>query len=144
MSFRKTAFTAALLSACALGAAAKAETMKFSADLATATEVPANTGKGMGKLEASVDSATKKMTYTITYSGLTGPATAAHFHGPAAAGANAPPIVPLSGDLKSPIKGEASVTDAQIKEMTDGKVYFNVHTAAHKDGEVRGQVMIAK
>ncbi len=121
--------------------AARAEMMKFTADMKGASEVPATPSKGTGKVDAALDSTTKKLTYTITYSDLTGPVTAAHFHGPAAAGANAGPIVPLSGDMKSPIKGEATLTDAQIKEMTDGKVYINLHTAAHKDGELRGQVM---
>ena len=45
---------------------------------------------------------TKKLTYTMTYSGLTGPATAAHFHGPAAAGANAGVVVPIGTNPPSP------------------------------------------
>ena len=75
------------------------------------------------------------MTWTINYSGLNGPATAAHFHSPAEAGKNVPPTVPLSGKLDSPIKGEATLTDAQAKDLKDGKMYFNVHTAANKGGE---------
>ena len=50
------------------------------------------------------------------------------------------PVVPITGDLASPIKGEATLTDEQAAEFADGKIYFNVHTAAHKDGEIRGQV----
>jgi hypothetical protein len=88
------------------------------------------------------DIATKKFTYTVTYSGLTGPATAAHFHGPAAEGANAPPVVPVPATmLASPIKGDATLTDAQAADLAAGKWYFNVHTAAHGPGEIRGQVM---
>src|SRR4051794_36041507 len=67
-----------------------AETISYKADLKGATEVPPNDSQGTGNLDAAYDTVSKKMTYTVTYTGLTGPATAAHFHGPAAAGANAP------------------------------------------------------
>jgi len=30
--------------------------------------------------------------------------------------------------------------DAQIADLNAGKWYFNVHTAAHKGGEIRGQL----
>lgn len=83
----------------------------------------------------------KKFTYSVTYKGLSGPATAAHFHGPADPGANAPPVVPIPSDkLASPIKGDATLTDAQAADLAAGKWYFNVHTAAHGPGEIRGQV----
>ena len=77
----------------------------------------------------------------MTYSGLSGAATAAHFHGPAAAGANAGPIVPISGSLASPITGNATLTDAQATDLAAGKLYFNIHTDANKGGEIRGQMM---
>ena len=97
------------------------------------------TTKGTGALTASYDTATKKLTYEVTYKDLTGPAAAAHFHGPADAKANAGVVVPV-GALTSPIKGEATLTDAQAADLAGGKWYFNVHTAANKGGEIRGQV----
>lgn len=139
-----TVIRSGLLAAALMGALcapAFAETMSYKAALKGASEVPPNDTKGTGSVDAAYDTASKKLTWTITYSGLTGAATAAHFHGPAEAGKNAPPVVPLKGDLKSPIKGEATLTDAQAKEFADGKIYFNLHTAAHKDGELRGQMM---
>ena len=95
---------------------------------------------GTGTVEATYDTAAKKLMWTITYSALSGPATAAHFHGPAAATANAPPVVPISGSLASPIKGEATLTDAQAADLQAGRWYLNIHTAAKPDGELRGQV----
>ncbi|TGV77116.1 CHRD domain-containing protein, partial [Mesorhizobium sp. M00.F.Ca.ET.158.01.1.1] len=68
------------------------------------------------------------------------PAVAAHIHGPAAMGENADPVIPFKGKLKSPIKGSATLTDAQAADLEAGKYYVNVHTAAHKDGEIRGQI----
>jgi hypothetical protein len=122
---------------------AQAAQINFKADLNSASEVPPITGAGKGTATTSLDTATKTLTWTVTYSGLSGPATAAHIHGPAAPGANAGVLVPFTGDLASPIKGSASLTDAQISDLEAGKWYVNVHTAANKSGEIRGQLVRA-
>jgi CHRD domain len=133
-----TAFAVALVST------ASAATISYTARLAGTREVPKTESKGTGKLEATYDTATKALNYTLTFDGLSGPETAAHLHGPAARGANAGVIVPL-GDkgATSPITGTATLTDEQAKELQTGKVYVNVHTAANPGGEIRGQVMHA-
>jgi CHRD domain len=133
---------AAVLSAAMFAATASfAAVVNYTATLKGASEVPPNDSKGSGTVTATYDTASKKFTYTATYSGLTGPATAAHFHGPAAAGANAPPVVPVAATaLASPIKGDATLTDAQAADLAAGKWYFNIHTAAHAGGEIRGQL----
>ncbi len=139
----RTMILAAVLAAAA-PMAANAATEHYTAKLSTANEVPPKDTKGSGTADVTVDTATHTATYTITYTGLTGPATAAHFHGPAATGANAGVLVPISGDLASPIKGTATLTPDQEKDLADGKVYINVHTDANKGGEIRGQVEKAK
>ena len=63
------------------------------------------------------------------------------FHGPADAKTNAGVVVPVKEMSASPLKGEATLTDAQAADLQAGKWYFNVHTAANKGGEIRGQVM---
>ena len=135
---RTTLLTAAAL--LAFAPAAFAATENYTADLKASSQVPANDSKGSGALTATYDTAAKKLTYTVNYKDLSGPATAAHFHGPADAKSNAGVVVPAK-DAASPIKGEATLTDAQAKDLADGKWYFNVHTAANKGGEIRGQVM---
>jgi len=137
----KTAGAVAALLLFAAGAA-HAATLHFSAMLSGPGEVPANTTTGMGEVKATLDTQTKAFNYAVTYSGLTGPGLAAHFHGPADPGANAPPVVAVM-NAASPIKGTATLTDAQISDLTAGKWYFNVHTAAHPGGEIRGQVKTA-
>jgi Cu/Zn superoxide dismutase len=127
-----------------LAGSAFADTIKYTAALKATTEVPATTSQGTGTVDATYDTVTKKLTWTVNYTGLTGAATAAHFHSPASPTENAPPTVPLAGDLKSPIKGEATLTDAQAKDLADGKMYFNIHTAANAGGEIRGQVAVSK
>jgi CHRD domain len=126
-----------------VASAAQAATEKFAATLSGDQEVPANTTTGKGKVEATLDTGTKALSYRITYSGLTGPAMAAHFHGPAAPGANAPPVVPIAHP-SNPTTGKATLTDAQIADLEAGKWYFNVHTSANPGGEIRGQIQAAK
>ena len=134
--------TLAVVTAFMLAVSARAETITYAADLKGASEVPPNDSSGKGTVLAIYESTTKKLVWTVTYSGLTGPATAAHFHGPAAADANAGPIITLdAAKLASPAKGEATLTDAQAAELAKGMWYLNVHTAAHPPGEIRGQLM---
>jgi hypothetical protein len=108
----------------------------------TATLAPGagitSTGKGTGTF--TYDAASHTLNYNVAYSGLTGPATAAHIHGPADPGANAPPVVPFAS-AASPITGTATLTDAQAADLAAGKWYVNVHTAANKGGEIRGQIV---
>jgi hypothetical protein len=120
--------------------AASAATINFSATMSSASEVPPKTSAGTGDALATLDTATKTLTYTVTFANLTGPATAAHFHGPAAAGTNSGVAVPLGNNPTSPIHGSAKLTDAQISDLEAGKWYVNVHTAANPGGEIRGQV----
>ncbi len=124
----------------ALATPALAETVTYTAVLKGADEVPPNDTKGTGTVLATYDTATMKFSYTVTYSGLTGAATAAHFHGPAKPGANAGPIITLD-KLSSPIVGLETLTAEQGKQLADGLWYLNVHTAAHPPGEIRGQLM---
>lgn len=121
---------------------AYAEEVKYSAKLDAASETPPNDSKGTGMVDAKYDTASKTLSWTATYSGLSGPAVAAHFHGPAPAGKAAGVLVPLAGGLSSPVSGSAKLTDAQAKALSEGMVYLNIHTAAHKDGEIRGQLMM--
>ena len=67
----------------------KSDAEKVGAKLDGQSEVPATDSKGTGEVHAMLDPSTKVLIYRVTFSGLTGPAVAAHFHGPAAAGSNA-------------------------------------------------------
>jgi hypothetical protein len=118
-----------------------AEIINISVELTAAAEVPPNDSAGKGTLEATLDTESNVLKYTVTYEGLTGPVTGAHFHGPADATANAPPVVPIPEDmLASPIEGEATLTDDQVAEVQNHMWYFNIHTAQYPDGEIRGQL----
>jgi hypothetical protein len=125
---------------CLVSGAALAETKIFKATLNGASEVPPTTSAGTGTATVTLDTATKRLTWDVTYSSLSGPALAAHIHGPADTGQNAAVVVPLKGKLASPIKGSTSLTAAQMADLEAGKYYVNIHTAANKGGEIRGQL----
>jgi CHRD domain len=144
MSHSSLSFIAALGAGLALTfAPALADVVKYKAALNGPSENPPTTSKGVGAIEADYDSATKTLSWSGTYSDLTGPETAAHFHGPAAMGSNAGVMVPVDAKA-SPFKGSAVLTDEQAKAFADGLIYFNVHTAENKGGEIRGQLAPAK
>ena len=113
----------------------------YEATLSGAQEVPPRTGGGSGMAEIQYNANTSEITYKVTYSGLSGPATGAHIHGPAAAGANAAIVVPFTGNLNAqPIQGTAKITPTQFGDLAAGLWYVNVHTAQAPGGEIRGQL----
>jgi len=114
---------------------------KYKATLDAKSEVPPNASAATGSADIDYDTATKKLSWKISYSGLTGPASAAHFHGPAEAGKNAGVEVAIPNAGTSPVEGSATLTDAQAADLAGGKLYINFHTAANPGGEIRGQVV---
>jgi Cu/Zn superoxide dismutase len=122
-----------------LATVAAAEMVKLQAELKGSNEVPPNTSSGSGKAEATFDTYSKVLTYTVTYSDLSGPALGAHFHGPSEPGKNAGIALPFKS-AQSPIQGTATLTEAQAADLLAGKWYANIHTAANPGGELRGQM----
>ena len=134
--------TAALV-ACTVapGSTAFAEMVKYKADLTAKSEVPATDSSGSGTADITVDTEAKKISWKVDVKDLSGDATAAHFHGPAKEGENAGPVVDITANWKD---GSADLTDDQRKQLEDGMMYLNVHTAKFPDGEIRGQVVKAQ
>jgi hypothetical protein len=127
---------------------AQAAPVSFDVPLTGAQQVPPVQTAGSGSAALTYDPATRVVTWNITFSGLSSPATMAHFHGPAAAGKNAGVKVWLSQkgsmDVTSPIKGEATLSADEATMFEAGDMYINVHTKDHPGGEIRGQVMPPK
>jgi hypothetical protein len=142
LSFATVAAVAALSIALA-AAPALASELKYNTVLSGQSETPPNDSKGTGTVDATYDTDTKTLTWTIDYHDLSGDVMAAHFHGPAKEGEKADPVVPIPDPLASPIKGSATLTDAQYDDLNKGLWYFNLHTAKYPDGELRGQMAAA-
>jgi hypothetical protein len=124
-------------------AASAQQAVTYKAHLTAKDEVPPNASTATGGGTFRLNPATKELTWVVMFTGLSGPATAAHIHGPAAPGANAGVVVPFDPP-KAPageIKGSKTLTDAQIADLQSGKYYANIHTDANKGGEIRGQLM---
>jgi hypothetical protein len=107
-----------------------------------ATEVPAVTTDAAGVVEASLLSGTNVQAWKITFSGLSGPATGAHFQGPAMVEQNAAVVVPIGAPLGSPNTGSAMLTPGHAADLAAGNSYVNLHTAVNPNGEARGQFTV--
>lgn len=107
-----------------------------------ANEVPPNPGNASGQVDAVLDKSSGVLKWQLSYAGLSGPATAGHFHGPAMVGANAGIAVPFTGAVSSPMSGQATLTAAQMADLQAGKWYANIHTARYPGGEIRGQMTV--
>lgn len=114
--------------------------MLFKAALSGASEVPPVTTAAKGTFSASYNKENGLLLWNMNYEGLSGPAAAAHIHGPAAEGQNAGVMIGFNNPISSPMAGQVTLTPAQFADLKEGKLYVNVHTAANKGGEIRGQL----
>jgi hypothetical protein len=140
--FRTSLLAASLLIAVASPGLAK--TIKFATDLVPASEVPPTSSKGSGQASATLNTKTHVLTWDVTFGDFASPVTMAHFHGPAAIGANAGVQIVLGTNPTSPIHGTATLTPDQQKQLVSGLWYVNVHTANNPKGAIRGQMLPAK
>jgi CHRD domain len=131
----------ACIAALAFATPAMAAMVNMKADLKASNEVPPNDSKGTGEVAVTYDTASKMLTWKGSYSSLTGPATAAHFHA-GLPGKNGGIVVPIfaGATAGSPFSGSKQLTADQAAQLESGGWYVNIHTAAHKGGEIRGQV----
>ena len=146
MTMMKLALSTAV--ALTLGTAAMADNLAWTAtlDQAQQTKMMVPVPGAMGTAKGTLDTGTGELTWQVEFTGLSGGVTAAHFHGPAAPGADAAVVQDInetSGPV-SPMTGHAKLVNSQMTELEDGLWYINIHTVANPDGEIRGQVIFTK
>jgi len=130
----------------AFGSQAFALLIPIQATLTGAGEVPPNNSPAKGLMTGTFDTDTNTLTWTVTYSGLSGAPIGAHFHGPVSylgltPEENAPIQVGTPGNLASPFHGVAQISADQAKDLKDGRYYFNLHSTKIPGGEIRGPVV---
>ena len=138
---RKSRFTLAVVTIIAgilAGSAGMAMAAKVKVTLSGDQEAPSvsTSAKGKGTITVRAD---KSVSGGIKTSGVAG--KAAHIH-EGAPGVSGPVIIPLkkkSGKVWS-VPAGTKFTDEQYQSYEAGNLYINVHSAAHKDGEIRGQI----
>jgi len=120
------------------GGSSLASGQEIKVTLSGAEEIPPvqTSASGMGRISVAMDRA---VTGSVTVSGMT--VSVAHIH-EGRAGTTGPVIVPLTktADNVWSVPPETKLTDAQFESYKAGNLYFNVHSAANKTGEIRGQI----
>ncbi|MBX3499860.1 MAG: CHRD domain-containing protein [Alphaproteobacteria bacterium] len=118
---------------------------RVTASLTGAKEVPPAQTAGSGTVEGVVNMASRELTWNIKCSGLSGPVTGMHFHGPASEAQNAGVVVPIQGSCAGQGTTGKSVIDQNgLADLIAGKWYVNVHTQRYPNGEIRGQVAVPR
>ena len=118
----------------------------------------AGTGAGSATAMLTGDAGSYVLSYSLNYAGLGSGATAGHIHysilppGRDPSEQTGPIVHPLDADFvtlgaSGTVSGqwrfddaEMPLTDALADSLLDGELYFNIHTASHPDGEIRGQL----
>jgi hypothetical protein len=144
LTYAAAALVAVIVSASALAASSapssrSVTTAKLKAFLTVNQEIPAPKGAhGSGTFTATVTG--RKIKFRLTFTGLTGAATAAHIHLALAGRANPLPAVTLCGPCTSGQTRTVTASAAVMKKILGGATYVNIHTPKNAGGEIRGQI----
>lgn len=141
LSYRIVLLSSALL---LIGAAATWAESGFSGHLDGAQEVPPVITPAMGDGIVILNNAETMIHVEVSWSGLIGPTTAAHIHGPAGPGVPAGVIIPFTGFPGGVTMGtymaDLPLTASHVTMLRGGLTYFNIHTTFRPGGEIRGQI----
>jgi hypothetical protein len=120
----------------------QASVLKLHADLDGAAALPGNSEAASGEVIATYDRSTHVLRFYAHFVGLSGQATNARFHGPAAFDRAAGATVAAPRPEARLVEGSAWLDREQELDLLAGRWYFNVTTEKHPAGEIRGMVHI--
>ncbi len=114
-------------------------TRSFHADISSEEEVKVKPSSGTGAADVTVDLATLKMNFRVSFKGLTSEPTHIALHGASVRGVDAPVLLELAPNgIKNPLEGTASITDVQLQNLLNREVYISIETRKYPEGEIRG------
>lgn len=142
-----TTFFLSVLIICISFINANAKIYPFHNQYSGSQEAPPNASRASGTIVGTYNDVTNTISYTIIFSGLSAPTTAAHFHGPAAPGVSVGIQIGHNGFPAGVMSGTYSathvLTDVQEMQLLNGLWYSNIHTTAIPTGEIRAQITFA-
>jgi hypothetical protein len=107
--------------------------------------MPPNLSPATGSFIGTFDNTTNVLSFTIMFNGLTAPVSAAHIHGPAAAGTNGPVVIMFpafpTGVTSGVYINSFTLTPTQKNYLLAGLLYVNIHNSQYPGGEMRGQLV---
>ncbi len=138
---RWSCLAALLLGPVSLSAIDSGPPVRFYANLRPEEQSSTTVSPGLGRADFSLDRATLRFTWRVSFSRLTSAAIGAGVHGPQRLGANAGVQVDMGGKRPaSSLQGSAILTDAQLEYLLAGRMYVNIRTLKYPAGELRGQI----
>lgn len=128
---------------------AQAEIIHFSGHFLVAKGIKPSTVTGRpvvpsGLITADWDTVTHRLSYTLSYLGLSGPVTEAHFHGPATAQQTAGPLLSIAPPFQTGMHRAITVDRRFEEALHADKIYINLHTLSYPHGEARAQLIESK
>ncbi len=118
--------------------------LSFHADLDGAAALPGNSESASGSVVATYDVSTHVLKFYAHFVGLSGQATNARFHGPAAFDRTAGATVAAPRPEARLVEGTAWLDREEEQDLLAGRWYFNVTTEKHPAGEIRGMVHLQR
>src|SRR5439155_1579679 len=119
---------------------ARAEVLRFHAELRPAVETPSRPSRGGGAAEITLDTDSRVMNWRVTYAGLSGPVLGAHFRGPREPGAGLTDDMDFAPPYTSPIVASARLNDIEVGDLRAGLWSVELVTRTHPSGELRGDL----
>ncbi|MFO1426258.1 MAG: CHRD domain-containing protein [Steroidobacteraceae bacterium] len=115
--------------------------VRFYADLSPEEQSTTTISNGRGRADFSLERATLRLSWRVSWARLTTSVVGAGIHGPQRPGTNAGVQFDMgTRGLAPPLTGSAVLTDAQLQYLLAGRMYVNVRTRKYPDGELRGQI----
>ena len=142
---RRVFLSAAAFSLAPIGLVSAADRRLFAAKMVPEDVTTPVDSQASGEATFTLDLATLRLRWDITWRDLSSPAIGAHLHGPGHLFTNALPLVDLAPrGIRNPLHGEAVIDEALLQYMIMTWAYVNLKTQRSPDGEIRAPVVISQ